>query len=63
MFETSKAHLDKVEESYFEHLSVAFRYSCNCFKASLMALAHGLVRGLFETAASELVSSLAKGRK
>ncbi|MCX2979887.1 hypothetical protein EYC98_03305 [Halieaceae bacterium IMCC14734] len=63
MFESSKSHLEEVGEDYFEHQSVAFNYSLRCLKAALMAFVHGLVPGSYETSASELVSSLAEGRK
>ena len=63
MFRASKAHLDDVGESYFEHQGVAFRYSWNCLRASIMALVHGLVPGAFQTSASDLVKRLAGNRK
>ncbi len=63
MIKTSKDHLANVDESYFEHQGVAFRYAYKCFKAALMAFIHGFVPGWFQTSASELVSSLAKSRK
>ena len=63
MFKRSKEHLASVNESYFQHMGVAFRYGAVCMKAGLMALAHGLVPAWFETTASETVSRLAdKGR-
>ncbi|MFT5482545.1 MAG: hypothetical protein ACI9GW_001196 [Halieaceae bacterium] len=63
MLKTSKVHLDDVDESYFEHQRVAFNYGYRCLKAAMMAFIHGLVPSLFQTSASELVSSLAKNRK
>lgn len=63
MLESSKAHLASVDERYFEHQSIAFRYAGNCLKAGTMAFVHGLVPGLFQTAASDLVKKLAAGRK
>jgi len=63
MMQSSKTHLAEVKETYFEHQGVAFRYGFNCVKAGLMAFVHGLVPGHFQTSASDLVKSLAAGRK
>lgn len=63
MFSASKSHLAEVEESYFEHQGVAFRYARNCLKAAAMALVHGVVPGFFRTDASEMVKKLANNRK
>lgn len=63
MFQSSKAHLASVNERYFEHQGVAFRYGLNCLKAAGMAFVHGLVPGLFQTGASDAVKKLATGRR
>jgi len=63
MFESSKNHLSSVDETYFEHQKVAFSYCYKCLKAAVMAFVHGLIPSMFQTSASELVSSLAKNRK
>ena len=63
MIQSSKLHLAAVNESYFEHQAVAFRYALKCSKAALMAVIHGLVPGWFQTSASDLVKKLATGRK
>ena len=63
MFESSKAHLNSVDESYSVHQRVAFSYGYRCLKAAFMAFVHGIIPSLFQTSASELVSSLAKNRK
>lgn len=63
MIQSSKSHLADVNETYFEHQGVAFRYGINCLKAALMAFVHGLVPGYFQTGASDLVKRLAAGRK
>ena len=59
MIESSKKHLESVQETYFEHQRVALSYSGKCFKAGVMALVHGLVPGWFQTGASDVVRSLA----
>ncbi|WP_424947365.1 DUF6356 family protein [Candidatus Spongiihabitans sp.] len=63
MFNASRSHLAEVEESYFEHQGVAFRYAGNCLKAAIMAFVHGMAPGWFQTSASDLVKQLANNRK
>lgn len=63
MFSSSKRHLAEVQETYFEHQKVAFRYAMNCFAAAVMALVHGIIPGLFQTSASDLVKRMANNRK
>ena len=63
MITSSKNHLASVGETYFEHQGVAFRYGFHCLRASLMAFVHGLVPGVFQTSASDLVKRLATNRK
>lgn len=63
MIHSSRSHLDEVGESYLEHQGVAFRYGFNCLKASLMAFVHGVVPGLFQTSASDIVNKLASNRR
>ena len=60
MFKRSKQHLASVDETYTQHMGVAFRYGLTCIKAGLMALVHGLVPAWFETKASEVVQELAE---
>ena len=63
MFSSSKQHLADVQETYFEHQQVAFKYAANCFIAAMMALVHGIVPGYFQTSASDLVKRMASNRK
>ena len=63
MIKASRLHLKQVEESYFEHQQVAFRYAIKCLLAAFMAFIHGIVPGLFQTSASDLVKKLAGNRK
>lgn len=63
MIKKSRIHLQEANETYFEHQGVAFRYSFKCLKASLMAFVHGVVPGLFQASASDLVKLLASNRK
>ena len=62
MIESSKLHLQEVQETYFQHQAVAFRYGFRCLKAALMAFIHGMVPGFYKTGASDLVKELSSGR-
>jgi len=63
MIDSSKLHLEEVNETYFEHQGVAFRYGWRCLQAALKAFVHGLVPGWFKTGASDIVQNLASNRK
>ena len=63
MIQSSRSHLAEVNETYFQHQGVAFRFGCKCLKAALMAFVHGLVPGFFKTGASDLVKKLATGAR
>jgi hypothetical protein len=54
-----KKHLEGVNETYFHHQRFAFKYGFGCIQAGLMAMVHGLIPALFETAASDKVKALA----
>ncbi|WP_220446235.1 DUF6356 family protein [Microbulbifer harenosus] len=63
MLRSSREHLKEVEESYFEHQSVAFRYGWTCLQAAIMAFIHGVIPGAYKTGASDLVKRLSAGRR
>ena len=47
MIKKSKQHLKSVNESYLEHMHVAFKVSYNMLYESLFALIHGLIPGVY----------------
>jgi hypothetical protein len=51
MIKKSRQHLKSVNENYLEHILVAFKVSYNMFCASLFALIHALIPGLFQNSA------------
>ena len=53
-------HPATVDESYFEHLAFAFRFSARLFRMSLAAFIHGVIPAAFETTASGKVLLLAE---
>ena len=55
MIKKSKAHLNSVNESYFEHISIATGVGFKMLSGGLMALIHGIVTGIFQTDASNKI--------
>jgi Family of unknown function (DUF6356) len=51
-------HPATVDESYFEHLAFAVRFSGRLFRIGLAALVHGAIPSAFETTASTEVLKL-----
>ncbi len=51
-------HPASVDETYFEHMAFASRFSGRLFKAAFMALVHGFLPFLFEKSASGIVREL-----
>lgn len=63
MIGKSKQHIASVNETYWHHQRVAFRYGAQCLLAAIAAFMHGIVPGIFCTSASDRVKKLAeKGR-
>ena len=48
-------HPQAVNESYFEHMAFALKFSGRLFRAGLAAFAHGFVPGVCETTASSAI--------
>ena len=51
-------HPQSVEESYFEHMRFAGRFSLRLFGAGLAALVHAVIPCLFEKTASNLIRQM-----
>ena len=58
MIKKSKKHLNSVNESYFEHMSIATNVGFKILSGGLMALLHGIVPGIFQTDASNKIKEL-----
>ena len=54
----TKEHLNSVNESYFEHMSIATNVGFKMLSGGLMALIHGIVSGIFQTDASNKIKEL-----
>ena len=58
MIKKFKEHLNSVNESYFEHMSIATNVGFKMLSGGLMALLHGIVPGIFQTDASNKIKEL-----
>ena len=58
MIKKSKKHLNSVNESYLEHMSIATNVGFKMLSGGLMALLHGIVPGIFQTDASDKIKEL-----
>jgi len=58
MIKKSQEHLNSVNESYAEHMSVAFKVGSKMIASGFMALIHGLISVIFERNASNRIKEL-----
>ena len=58
MIKKSQEHLNSVNESYAEHMSVAFKVGSKMITSGFMALIHGLVHAIFERNTSNRIKEL-----
>ena len=58
MIKKSQEHLNSVNESYAEHMSVAFKVGSKMISGGFMALIHGLIPAIFERNASDGIKEL-----
>ena len=58
MIKNSRKHLRDAEESYFQHMGAALKISYQLLVASLQALFHSIIPGLFTTSASRKIKEL-----
>ena len=58
MIKKSKEHLNSVNESYFEHMTIASNVGFKMLSGGLMVIIHGIVPGIFQTDASNKIKDL-----
>jgi len=51
-------HPQSVDESYFEHMAFAGKFSLRLFAAAMAALIHAFIPCLFEKTASKLIAQM-----
>ena len=55
MIKDSKEHLNEINETYFQHMAVAFKIAINMLLTGVICLIHGLIPGLFKKTASNMI--------
>lgn len=60
LFSLFLSHPRSVNESYFEHMAFAFKFSMRLFGGALAALTHAFLPFLFEKTASTMVKNMAQ---
>ena len=58
MIKKSQEHLNSVNESYAEHMCVAFKVGSKMIASGFKALIHGLIPAIFERNASNRIKEL-----
>ena len=58
MFESSRAHLNEVEEGYFEHFGAALTISGRLAKAAVACALHAIIPGICTRTASRCVAEV-----
>ena len=58
MIKKSQEHLNSVNESYAEHMSVAFKVGSKMITVGFMALIHGLIPAMFQRNVSNGIKEL-----
>ena len=58
MIKKSQQHLEKTNESYFEHMVIALKISSQLIIGAYMAFMHALIPSIFTTSASNKIKKL-----
>ena len=58
MIKDSKEHLNEVNETYLQHMRIAFKISFTMLVTGLFCLIHGLIPGLFKKTASNQIAKM-----
>ena len=58
MIKKSKEHLNKTNESYFEHMGFALKISLQLLSGAIMAFLHALFPSIFTTNTSNKIKQL-----
>ena len=58
MIKYSKKHLNEVNETYFQHMAVAFKIALIMLVTGIICVIHGLIPGLFEKTGSNQIAKL-----
>ena len=58
MIKDSQEHLNEVNETYFQHMRIAFIIGFNMLVTGVFCLIHGLIPGLFKKTGSKQIAKM-----
>ena len=58
MIKNSKEHLKEVNETYFQHMTVAFKIGFTMLVTGIFCLIHALIPGLFKKTGSNQIAKI-----
>jgi hypothetical protein len=58
MIKDSKEHLDEVDETYFQHMTLAFKVALRMIVTGIICFIHGLIPGLFKKTGSNQIAKM-----
>ena len=60
MIKDSQEHLNEVNETYFQHMRIAFKIGFTMLVTGVFCLIHGLIPGLFKKTGSNMIVKMHK---
>ena len=58
MIKNSKEHLKEVNETYFQHMAIAFKIGFTMLVTGIFCLIHALIPGLFKKTGSNQIAKI-----
>jgi len=58
MFKDSQEHLNEVNETYLQHIRIAFKIGFTMLETGFCCLIHGLIPGLFKKTGSNQIAKM-----
>ena len=58
MIKNSKKHLKEVNETYFQHMAIAFKIGFTMLVTGIFCLIHALIPGLFKKTGSNQIAKI-----
>ena len=58
MIKDSQEHLNEVNETYFQHMRIAFKIGSTMLVTGVLCLIHGLIPGLFKKTGSNQIANM-----
>ena len=58
MIKNSKGHLKEVNETYFQHMTIAFKIGFTMLVTGIFCLIHALIPGLFKKTGSNQIAKI-----